>query len=101
MYRRNIQIKQYTLLFWLHYVASLVLLTVFSIVFYFCYFTDFQEKVTLAHLILMVLLIMLTTFFRINACHYQRFLWKEEEAARVRMSKEKLQQLREDTQFYE
>ncbi|WP_321383605.1 hypothetical protein [uncultured Enterococcus sp.] len=101
MDRRGIQVKRYTLLYWLHSITSLVLLFIFSIAFFFCYFTGFQEKMTLAHLILLMLLILLAIFFRMNACHYQTFLWKEAEATKIRISRERMQQLRGDRRFYE
>ncbi|MGL4696661.1 hypothetical protein [Enterococcus larvae] len=101
MNRRHQQIKRYTMLYWLHFTISLVLLFIFGIVFCFCYFTGFQEKMTLAHLILMMLILMLTIFFRMNAWHYQNFLWKETEVTKIRVGRERQQMLRGERQFYE
>ncbi|WP_086348146.1 hypothetical protein [Candidatus Enterococcus clewellii] len=101
MHKRNSDFRRYTLLYRIHFIASCVLLLIFGIAFFFCYFTDFQEKMTLAHLILLMLLVMLMIFFRMNACHYQRYIWKEAQATRIRVSRERQQYLRGEQSFYD
>ena len=101
MRKRNSQIRRYTILYWVYFVTSVTLLFIFGITFFICYATSFQEKVTLAHLVLLVLLLMLVLFFRMNAYHFQKYLWKE--AARIRVSRERQQylNLKGERQFYD
>ena len=74
MTNRFQQQRRYTWLYWGYWFASLVLLVVAGVLVVRYYCTAFQEKVTISHLFLVVIILLVSLFLRLNALHYHRLL---------------------------
>lgn len=74
MKNKQEKLTRYTYAYWAYLLGSFVTLVAFLILMWASYLTEFQEMVTISHLFLLVLLLGITAYLRMNALHYQQLI---------------------------
>lgn len=80
------KINRYSYAYWGYLLSSFMTFVAFLISLWASYLTEFQEMVTISHLFLLLFLLGITAYLRINALHYHKLILQLKEALKAQNS---------------